>query len=249
MGFSLKKMLAPAAAIMNPVAAIGSLASIGGDIYSAQQQARNVEKSNQTNVYLAGQEMAFNATEAEKARQFSAGQAKQQMEFQERMSDTQYQRAMADMKSAGLNPMLAYAQGGAGTPSGAMGSAPMATGDRATVTPVPSKLAGVMSGARDMMSLYAQVRTAVENWKNIEADTAKKESESLVNWQNADLLTYKNKMTMNDYIRQQRAMSWEDKHPDIAGLMDAIEKRLGVFNSALSVFGKGSQMILNDGGQ
>lgn len=50
--------------------------------------------------------------------------AREQMGFQADMSNTSYQRAMADMMAAGLNPILAYKQGGASTPSGAMPPVP-----------------------------------------------------------------------------------------------------------------------------
>lgn len=64
----------------------------------------------------------YNHIENNAAMNYNSAEALANREWQERMSSTAYQRAVEDMKKAGLNPILAFANGGASTPGGSAGT-------------------------------------------------------------------------------------------------------------------------------
>jgi hypothetical protein len=115
---------------------------------------------------------AANAAMSDKATGANIDMALNQMRFQERMSNSQYQRAVADLKQAGLNPMMAYGNMHTSSPSGASGVAQQATMQN-TLGESGRQVGDAAGKAMSAMVQEAQVKNMFEQNRLLNATTGK----------------------------------------------------------------------------
>jgi len=225
---------------------VSGIASLGGMLLGGGFNYLGQTNTNQTNMQIAQQNNAFNAQQAQLAMQFSNEQADKgqafsqreaeiQRQFQEKMSSTAYQRSMEDMKKAGVNPMLAISQGGASTPSGAMGSRSSPSGQAASGTAVRTEnalgelgkaLAHGLPSALSAMNLAKELDVK-------DANTKATNAQALVSISDAKLknVSAMQKEIEMDIQRQTRRSATSKADADIAE--NATRKRREEYDSTL----------------
>lgn len=115
----------------------------------------------------------FQQNSALQAMQFEADQNQKAMDFSERMANTAYQRTVADLEAAGLNPILAYTNGPGASPHGSAGSGFMSSGSSASGVSASGSSASGVTSSGSKADISQVIGSILSYSSNQVANTAK----------------------------------------------------------------------------
>lgn len=138
----------------------GFIGAIAGSVVGGLFGARGARKQQRSSQGMAREQMDFQAGQAATARDFNERMVQEQRAYATEMSSTAHQRQVADLRAAGLNPLLS-ANSGASTPSSAAPSSPSPSGAMGQAQNIEGAAVGT---GLDIYSRLAQI-------ENVKADT------------------------------------------------------------------------------